>query len=425
MSKQKLPVGHMTTKMTSEEIADLLNKLLLKSKTSKQKPSFPEIQLKHYHLINIDEMQLLPATSVTPSAKSLFTGYYTPAQLKQIYNVPKVLPKQSVRPVSITIVIAYTYPNLQNDFNLFCSSYGLPQSKLNIVTMPDAKQDSGWAQEECLDVQWCYAMNPNATIRVVEAKSAGFSDMVNALTYANNSKNGITDIISMSWGSNEFGRQQINLDKQCFTNSSICYLAASGDTNSVSWPSTCPNVISCGGTTLNSNSNVTARDNETTWIYAGCGLSVVYDKPNYQFSLPTISKYTKRCIPDISAVANQSTGVSVVYNGKYYTFGGTSVSTPVLAGVLSLGVQQRLNSGKSSITSVQTSSTQSNLLQNLLYKTIYSNPNSYRNNFYDVTKGIDGKDPSGKYYIAGSKHDIPTGLGVPLGNGFVTSVSQF
>lgn len=435
MSKQRIQ-----TKMSREEINNLLNNLLSKSKSSKhptekktnqgdkenEEVLLKNVELKHYHLINeinINDMQLLPANHVKPSAKKLFTGYYTPRQLKQIYNVPIILPNKSARRVSVTIIIAYTYPNLQKDFNMFCNAYGLPQSKLNIVTMPGASEDYGWSQEECLDVQWCYAMNPNASIRVIEAKSAGFSDMIYALTYASNANNGVTDIISMSLGSNEFGKQQINIDAQCFTNSSICYLAASGDTNSVSWPSTCPNVISCGGTTLNSNDSVTARASETTWTSAGCGLSVIYDKPSYQLSLSSLSAYKKRCIPDISAIANPKTGVSVVYNGQYHVIGGTSVSTPVLAGVLSLGIQQRLNSKKSAITTVQTSFNQSNLLQNLLYKKIYLN--YYSNNFYDVTQGTDGTDPNGKYYMAGGKHDIPTGLGVPLGTGFVTSVSQF
>jgi len=341
-------------------------------------------------------------SEIKPLAIGSPTGGYSPAQLKSIYNVQPVVPANNIRKVSITIVIAYHYANLQNDFNTFCSKFGLPACKLNIYQLGN-KSNPGWGLEECLDVQWSYAINPNATINVVEAASASYSDLFSAIQYANTKVK--SDIISMSWGGLESSSQTL-YDKY-FNNTSICYLAASGDSNSVSYPATSPNVIACGGTTLNSTSpSYNNRSSETTWTSAGCGVSVIYNKPSYQSLAPNFDKYTKRVIPDISGIANPSTGVQVCCTGyksrvTWLEIGGTSLSCPVNAALLSLSIQKRLNAGKPAITSAF-QSTKVNLLQNYLYKNLL-----YSQKFYDVSSGVDG------IYTAGSGVDVPTGLGVP------------
>ena len=106
--------------------------------------------------------------------------------------------------------------------------------------------NSGWALEECLDVQMVHTMAPYARIMVVEATSASFVALNNAVTYAVN--NG-ANIITMSYGASEFSGQ--NLYNTVYTNNQVCYLASSGDsTATVEVPSSYPNVMSVGGTSL-------------------------------------------------------------------------------------------------------------------------------------------------------------------------------
>jgi subtilase family serine protease len=383
-------------KISVNKQVELINKIIDKNQCALEKMEVNYNHIKHDSVI------------------SPLLSSYTPLQLQQIYQVPSpnIVPLPGVRKVSITIIIAFSYPNLQNDFNTFCKNNSLPPYKLNIVSLGN-KQNQGWAIEECLDVQWAYGMNPNANIRVVEAASSSLGDLLGAINYANNPSNGITDIISMSWGANEF-QGQTNYDSY-FSNPNICYLAASGDANLANWPATSPNILACGGTTLNASS--TKRISETTWSSAGCGVSKYYSKPLYQANIPQLSSFTNRCIPDLAAVANPSTGVQFVYGGNTYVVGGTSVSTPVNAGMLSIAIQQRLNIGKNSITTSQAlapNNQTSPLLQNIIYQTIYTknnnSPNSifnYNTNFYDVTQGSDGN-----YTIIGGGIDVPTGLGV-------------
>jgi subtilase family serine protease len=353
--------------------------------------------------------------TVKPAANT----YLFPSQVRTAYNVPApTRPSAGKKIVVITIIIAYRYPYLQSDMNAFCTYNNLPATTLEIFTMPGTKSivGSGWDVEECIDTQLSYAMNTGAKIRVVEAVSNSFTDIYRAVQFANsisssvptNASNyssfGPTDIISMSLGANEFSQETVY---DAYMNvPTICYLAASGDTNYLCYPSSSANCLSCGGTSLSVASNGT-RSSETTWSTAGCGISSYIPKPEYQNNT-TISVLAnkKRCAPDISAVANPYTGLVIVYRNIRYIYGGTSVATPILAGILSIAIQNRINLGKSSFTTVPNASNKPNL-QSFLYKTLYPSNNTPSNNtyFYDVTSGSDGS------FTAGSGYDIATGLG--------------
>jgi len=341
-----------------------------------------------------------------------FTGF-TPTQIRKAYNVNPELASQTNKAV-ITIVIAYSYSGLQRDFNTFCRLYNLPPATLKIATLdPNKKQDRGWAMEECLDVQWACAMNPGATIQVVEARSSSFADMFEAVQYASNPPTGsnITapHIISMSWGANE-NTSQVYYDK-FFSNQSVLYVAATGDNNFCCYPAVSPHVLAVGGTSLSVNGQ-NQRTKETTWSAAGCGFSSIYSKPTYQSN--TSNKYAKRIVPDVSGVANSSTGVVVIFNDRQYIVGGTSVSTPIVAGILSIPCSKRSELNKPAFTTVNNVS---NNLQSVLYS-LYNNPALYGQHFYDIKIGYDG------VFVAGSGFDLATGLGVMNGETIANTLTN-
>lgn len=343
---------------------------------------------------------------------SAFTGF-TPQQIRTAYNVKPEMASQINKAV-ITIVIAYSYPALQRDFNTFCKLYNLPPSTLKIATLdPKKKQDSAWAMEECLDVEWAYAMNPGAIIQVVEARSSSFDDMFEAVKYASNPPTGskitVPDIISMSWGANESSRQ-VNYDK-FFSNQSVIYVAATGDNNFCCYPATSPHVLAVGGTSLSVNVK-NQRMKETTWSSAGCGFSSIYSKPTYQAN--TSNKYTKRIVPDVSGVANSSTGVVVIYNNRQQIVGGTSVSTPIAAGILSIPFSKRSEMKKTPFTTINNVS---NNLQSVLYS-LYNNQTLYGEHFYDIKIGYDG------VFKASSGFDLTTGLGVLNGETIANTLTN-
>jgi len=372
------------------------------SKKKNKKTIKKNREIIHKHVTkNIDHLD---------ATENIFEGY-TPSQIVSAYNIPTYI-KKSEKTATVTIIIAYTYPGLQKDFDTFCTKFNLPPQKLNIITL-GTLQDSGWASEECLDVQMVHVANPYAQITVIEAKSNSYDDMNYAVDYAN--KLPETQIISMSWGSEEFNAQ-INYDKY-FTNKKICYCASSGDENFVCYPASSPNVIAVGGTTLILN-DLNMRESEKTWPSAGSGVSKYSVIPTYQSGCKNISG-NKRLVPDISCIGNPSYGVQMYYNNSYFVVGGTSVSAPLFAGILSIVNQQRIDSKLSTLTSV--SSATKNLFQKYIYKNLYNasfknKPHLYSDNFYDITIGKNGIHNATKYY------DKATGLGVPICSSLITKL---
>ena len=270
-----------------------------------------------------------------------------------------------------------------------------------------------WSLELSLDVQMVVLANPYAQITVVMATSNSYTDMYDAINWANNQPE--TQIISMSWGGDEFSGQS-NYEKY-FSRKNICYIASSGDNGIVEYPSSSPNVLSVGGTSLSIDAN-SIRISETTWYNnllsaGGCGYSKYMLSPSYQKN-NLLNPNNYRCTPDISLCADPNNGVFVVNQNNWYVFGGTSVSAPLMAGILSLANQNRLNNSKPTLSTVGTTYP----LQNFLYENIYKKNQTYpyNNNFYDIQNGIDG------IYKANNGYDVPTGLGVPYCNTLVNSL---
>jgi len=320
------------------------------------------------------------------------------------YNVVSVKKMQGKHQVSIAIIVAYRYPNLQNDFNLFCSKVGITPSLLQIVNLNQNTKNTtnvdptlleGWFIEACMDVQWCYAMNQNAKIYVVQAASDSQNDLLNAVKYTNN--NIKPDIVSMSWGCTEFANEEIY--ESLFSCQTTCYLAASGDTASVvSFPSCESNVLSCGGTTMTYSLN--GGRQETCWSDSGCGISNYVPKPAFQKG---VNVSGKRSTPDVCTLADPATGVPLFYKGKLYNslVGGTSLACPLLAGMLSNFIQSTINRGM--VFTTVTSGTKNSNLQTYLYN-LLNNPNK-KGSINDITSGKDGN------YSASSGFDVATGLG--------------
>jgi DNA-binding transcriptional ArsR family regulator len=147
-------------------------------------------------------------------------------------------------------------------------------------------------------------------------------------------------------------------------------------------------VTAVGGTTLKRASN-TRGWSETVWSATGSGCSGFIAKPGWQ----TDTGCKKRTISDVSADANPSTGVAVydTFNERgWLVFGGTSVSSPIIASVYALA-------------------------GNAASVTYGSYAYSHRTGLYDVTSGSNGS--CGGSYLCTAKvgYDGPTGLGTPKG----------
>ena len=358
--------------------------------------------------------------AVTPMATSAPTGY-GPSDLASAYSLPSPTGTTwTWNGKTIAIVDAYDNPNAASDLNAYRSAFGLPPCTAasgcfkKVAQSAKAKIPSpnvGWGEEIDLDIEMASAVCPQCKILLVEAKSASFSDLGTAENRA--AKMGAT-AISNSWA----GGESI-LDPffdSYFQHPGVAITAASGDAGYGSaYPASSPNVIAVGATTLTLDPTTRTRVSETAWSGGGSWCSSVFSQPAWQQGLitsdPSGYACANRTVADVAAVGDPATGVSVYDSygssggNNWYQFGGTSVSTPLIAGLFALAGDATGNSA-------------------------YPNPArwlyTHAGSLYDVTSGYNGNatndcypNTGDPYYLchAQSGFDGPTGLGAPNGLG--------
>lgn len=315
---------------------------------------------------------------------------YGPSDLRSAYSMTATGSSGTI----VAIVDAYGYPNAESDLAVYRAQYGLPPCttangcfiKINQSGGTNyPRYNSGWAQEQALDLDMASAMCPNCRIMLVQASSASFSNLAAAVNtaVAKGAK-----VVSNSYGGGESSSSSYNA---AYTHPGIAITASSGDNGyGTSFPATSPGVIAVGGTTLTHASN-TRGWLETVWKGAGSGCSSVYAKPSWQ----TDTLCTTRMETDISAVADPATGVAVYgptglgSGSGWLVFGGTSVSAPLIGGIYgALGAAP-----------------------NAAQKIWQTAPTGLN----DVTSGSNGSCGGTYFCTAGAGYDGPSGNGTPAG----------
>ena len=315
-----------------------------------------------------------------------FSGY-TAQDLRSAYNIT------GTGSGTIAIVDAYGYPTANADLQVYRSKYGLGECStsngcLTIVnqtggtTLPAT--DTGWDQEQALDLDMVSAACPGCHILLVQANTASVADLATAVNTA--ARLG-AHAISNSYGLTE----QAGLSDAAYNHPGIAVTVSTGDSGyGVQFPASSPYVTAVGGTTLTKTS--TGRGwSETAWSGAGSGCSAYFAKPSWQHD----ALCSRRMVADVSAVADPNTG-ALVYGPTSSTaqgwmiIGGTSLSAPFIAGVYGVN-GGAVNYGSNP----------------------YSAPAGSLN---DVTSGNNGKRCQGTYFCTSVVgYDGPTGLGTPNG----------
>jgi subtilase family serine protease len=239
---------------------------------------------------------------------------------------------------AIAIVDAYDDPDAATDIANFSTQFGLTGATFSVVyatgSKPATDPTGGWELEESLDIEWAHAMAPDAKIYLVEAASNSYANLFTAENVASSLVSGAGGgEVSNSWGGTEFG-SETSYDST-FGTTGVVYFASSGDSPGTIWPGTSPNVVSAGGTSTARNPYTGNFIHELTWESAGGGVSSYEARPGYQNAIKAIVG-PARGVPDLSADADPETGVWVLdsFGGGWYVVGGTSVASPVLAGIV-------------------------------------------------------------------------------------------
>ncbi len=369
---------------------------------------------------------------------TLVQHYETPTSIGHVYKVPGT--NGTGIPVfasgtggvqkggwgTIAIVDAYDNPYAASEIATFDSFWGIPAASFSQVyangngdcTTPPF--NAGWGLEESLDIEWAHVLAPKANIVLVEACSNSYTDLLYAEYVAGQivTSAGGGDI-SNSWGSGEFsGETSDDLYFGYYFYANTVYFASAGDSGcGAAYPSSSPWLVSAGGTTINRNSTNLAFKSESCWAGSGGGTSSqeVYTTsfsggntgPWADYQYPIFGQ-ANRSTPDMSFDADPASGV-VVYDCAYasgtcyyYQVGGTSVSSPSLAGLVN-NAANKLGTGHVNGTTGSGFYTAEE--DNLLYSQL-GGAAAYKTNFYDVTTGSNGCS-------VGKQWDYCTGVGSP------------
>ncbi len=317
---------------------------------------------------------------------------YTPQQIKGAYGISGYDGSGQ----TVAIIDAYAAPTILQDVNQWSINRGLPTMKNNQLTQVVApgtyhhperglKQDpQGWYGEETLDVEAVHGMAPGANIVYVGAPN-NFQDLDAALNYVVDKD--LAQIVSNSYGFDTevlppgFIKPYEDTILQG-TIEGIGIYFSSGDNSDESlvegyrttdWPASSPFVTAVGGTSLAVGANntylfetgwgtTTSSWKGTTWsptppgpwIYgAGGGVSTLFAEPSYQVGVVpnavfTAQGRTGRAVPDIAAFADPNTGYLIGETQTFpdgtvkyseYRIGGTSLSCPIMAGIMALADQ--------------------------------------------------------------------------------------
>jgi subtilase family serine protease len=360
------------------------------------------------------------------------TTYYTAKDLAQAYGATTLFASgDDGKGQTIAIIDAYGDPTIYQDVARFSHDFGLPQANLTVIPVgpyePANGITYGWDVETALDVEAAHTMAPYAHINLVVGanNSNALYDAVRLVV-----DDHLGNVVSMSWGSGEnlYGESGFSaagllnypyLDYyfQKGTQEGTTFFSSSGDYGAydgsymvtADFPPSSPFVTAVGGTTLflSSTSGYVSDYNssasyqgEQAWsvspqyiglpgVSSGGGISDFFAQPYYQAGA---YQSTHRTEPDVAADANPYTGLVMVVEGKTIVIGGTSLASPLWAG-MTADMDQYL--GRSI-----------GLLNPYLYS-IYSDKSEYQNAFHQVTSGFDGE------YSAGSGYNLVTGLGSP------------
>ncbi|MFE9407925.1 peptidase S8 [Streptomyces sp. NPDC006704] len=351
------------------------------------------------HCLALERTDVKQHRGITADATPSGLG---PADLQKAYN----LPAGGGSGATVAIVDAQDDPNAESDLATYRSQYGLPACTTANGCFQKTDQnggtnypkaDAGWAGEISLDVDMVSAACPQCHILLVEANSANMDDLGAAVNRAVAMG---AKYVSNSYGGGE-DTGDTAADTQYFNHPGVAITVSSGDNGyGVEYPASSPYVTAVGGTSLKQDGS-TRGWSESVWGSsgggegAGSGCSAYETKPSWQKD----TGCAKRAVADVAAVADPATGVAVYdsYQASgWNVYGGTSASSPIIAGVYALAGAPGANSTPSSF------------------------PYAHTSALNDVTSGANGSCSPAYLCTAGSGYDGPTGLGTPNGTAAFT-----
>ena len=396
-------------------------------------------------VLGLDDFYPKPPRHPLPAYTDTSTGAHTlaPGDLATIYDIAKLY-QAGIDGTGQSIVVVGQSAVNSSDIQGFRTNYNLPTLSLKTVLYGTDPGTTSALQEADIDLEWAGAVARNATLIYVYGSNSGSAGL-----YAIDQD--LAPVISVSFGGCEAHNTSVSAyfqsEAQKANSLGITWLASSGDLGAaacdtgasiatqglaVSFPASIPEVTAVGATEFNEGSgtywNTTNGANggsaisyipEKAWndtatqktiSASGGGASSLYPKPAWQTG-PGVPGDNARDVPDISLDgASSHDPYNVLTGGAWQLFGGTSISTPAFAGIVTLLNHYLVKNKLQSTPGVGN-----------INPTLYSLAQSVPNAFHDITvgnnvvpckPGTPNCPAANEFgYSAGKGYDLATGLG--------------
>jgi subtilase family serine protease len=387
------------------------------------------------------------ATGTFPSSVFSSEGLF-PNQIDTAYGI-SAMQAAGYQGQGINLAILGEAPTPTNDVSTFRNCFGFQGTSLKIHNAGNIKP----ILESSLDAMTVAMVAPKLGRLDLWVKQLGQDNPQGAIELLASpiqaTKNGtpLPNVISISYGACEasvkpysaartlFDREAKAIDALGITivvaagdsGSSACahgvkpsQLTSYDEQKSASWPAVSPWVLAVGGTNISlTPSNTIASSgvwNDTefpapydTIAGGGGGVSTTEKRPWWQ----TASQSDNRPVPDVAAFADAEPGYTIVCSSGVQScpptstqtltyVGGTSASTPLVAGMIALWDQY----------AKQEKWPKPGFIAPMLYYIAKHSPTS----FLDITTGTNSVFSSVSCCTAGPGYDEATGLGSPIAN---------
>jgi subtilase family serine protease len=359
---------------------------------------------------------------------------YGPTLVQRAYGLDG-LHKRGIDGRGTTIAIIMNPVNdLRASADLQASTYHLPKPHITVQPIgdPGAPGTGDDAIEGTLDVQAAHTVAPRAKLLFLAVPSpsvdaavlidAPLAQAVDAAIAAH------ADVISMSFGGLE---QQYALRRAA--RAGIPAVTGSGDQGVVNpgsdgrqtfYPATDPNVTAVGGTLLTLNAHGQRELPDVAWGpdaqggASGGGVAKLDPRPSWQAKTRN-TRTQGRNYPDVSLLGASSGSFVVAFGGpqpQFLPIAGTSVATPLFAGMLALARQEAgrpLHGVNPAIYRLARNPKRNGIVDVVL-----------GNNSYGNAADGSGQGTPVEGYLARTGYDLVTGLGTIDARRFVPALAR-
>jgi subtilase family serine protease len=288
--------------------------------------------------------------------------------------------------VTVAVTDAYAAPTIVKDVNKYATRHGDPafhngqfeQTKLGSFRRQKVCDPSGWYGEETLDIEAVHGMALASKVHYYASRSCFDDDFLDTLARVVDDNK--ASIVTNSWSDLDSNESSSNIRayQSIFKQGAvqgIGFFFSSGDNGDevaasgkrqTDYPASDPYVTAVGGTSLavgrgdnylweagwgtnkfDLSGNGRSWKPDSFFYGAGGGFSTLFNRPGYQFGVVPAGSPAGRAVPDIGLDGDPTTGILVgetqtFPNGVYYDeyrIGGTSLSSPLMAGVQALASQ--------------------------------------------------------------------------------------